>query len=259
MTLWKSVLSHNWTNETYNNAISYISTGKFPTHYTKDMRKSFKRRIALGYEIRDNKLVFITLQKPPWLQSTLQSTENFVFTVVKPSEIKKTLQKFFKDESVMALNYRTLYDKVLRSGYLAISRSDVQNFLKENPVHLRLMDKNPKPYVQSYRPNYPFEHWQMDFIDFRKLSDKNENYNYILVIIDIFSKFVYLFPISGKSMPLMKETCNALRKVFLSGDIPKHIGCDNQFNTVEFENLCTEYHIKAVYGMPHNPTNTGLC
>lgn len=258
MTIWKSVLSHNWTDETYDDAVRYIKNGTLPEHYTKDMRKSFKRRIAMGYEIRDNKLVFITVQKPPWIQSTLQGTEDFVFKVVKPSEQKKILQQFFRNESVMALNYRTLYDKVLRSGYLAISRSDVQAFLKENPVHLRLMDSNPKPYVQSYRPNYPFEHWQMDFIDFRKLSDNNEDYNYILVIIDIFSKFIYLFPISGKSVPLLKETCNCLRKLFLSGDIPKHIGCDNQFNTAEFESLCKEYHIKPVYGMPHNPQTQGF-
>ena len=259
MNIWKSILAHNWTDQSIDAAILYLSTGKMPDNYTTDMKNSFKKRLNMGYAVKDDKtLVFRTIEKPIWLAHVLQlNDELFEFKVVRPSEINKILTTFFKDESTTAMNYRTLYDKVVRAMYLGISRTDVHKYLKNNPVHLRMTDVNPKPYVQSFRPSYPFEYWQMDLIDFRKLSDENNNYNYILVIIDIFSKFVYLFPIRGGS-GMMKEICNCLKKLFLSGDIPKKLGCDNQFDTKEVNSLCEIYHIKVIYGLPYHPQTQGF-
>jgi hypothetical protein len=190
---------------------------------------------------------------------------------VKPSEINSILRGYFSIESKMAKNYKTLYEKVRRSFYLGISRNDVYKFMRNNPVNLKETRVTNDPlYVESYRPMYPFEHWQIDLIDFRNIAKYNEYadkryYNFILVIIDIFSKFIYLNPIEGiyddiekTSLKMSREICGVIKKIFLSGDIPKKMGCDNQFNVKTFLELCQTFSVRPIFSMPHNPQTNGF-
>ena len=73
---------------------------------------------------------------------------------------------------------------------------------------------------------FPFEHWQMDLIDMSRedLRIANKSYTWIIVIIDIFSKFVYIHPIVNKEPNTVSAV---LEKIFLSGDIPKKIQHDD--------------------------------
>ena len=52
------------------------------------------------------------------------------------------------------------------------------------------------------------EQWEADLVDMREFANKNKNNNYILTIIDCFSKFAWVFPIKTK-------TGASIRKCFL--------------------------------------------
>lgn len=52
--------------------------------------------------------------------------------------------------------------------------------------------------------------WQMDLIDMQKLSKMNQNYKYILAIIDIFSKFAYTLPVKSKNGEEIAQTLETL-------------------------------------------------
>ena len=271
MNIWKKINGHVWTDNTYNQMVSYLKTNTLPKFSTKDAKYNFLNR-AKYYTIKNDNLVFKT-KIPSWDSHSLESQSSFTFKVLKPSNIDALLQSYFTIESKMALNYKTLYDKVRRDGFIGISRKDIETYLKNNPVHLKENRiQNDPLYLNSYRPLYPFEHWQIDLIDFRRIAKYNkfaENpdryYNFILVIIDIFSKFVYLYPIEGiydstekTSLKMTHEICNNIQKLFLSGDIPKKIGCDNGFNVKPFIELCNVFSIKPVFSLPHNPQTNGF-
>ena len=60
--------------------------------------------------------------------------------------------------------------------------------------------------------------WECDLLDVQAYAKYNDNYKYILSVIDIFSKFLFLVPVKTKSGP-------AVTTVFLSifdGDPKKH-------------------------------------
>ena len=40
--------------------------------------------------------------------------------------------------------------------------------------------------------------WQMDLIDLHQYANDNENVKYLLTIIDVFSKYVMVFPLENK-------------------------------------------------------------
>ena len=43
------------------------------------------------------------------------------------------------------------------------------------------------------------DQWQADLVDMQKNKSQNKNFNYILTVIDIFSKFAWAIPIKNKT------------------------------------------------------------
>lgn len=260
----KQASAFKWNSDIYNTLIYFLKFNKFPDSITSsDFKKNIKHKSKF-FKLHDNSLV-TSLHN----NSNL-STTPLQFKVVDPSTKDNVIQSFLDHESSQALNYKQLYDKIIKAQLIGISRDDVYTFLKNKPLHLHeLRIPNNKPFVQSYRPMYPFEFWQIDLIDFRKLreqnrfpSDNSRMYSWILVVIDIFSKFIYLFPIEGNviqfNQTMMNEITGIVNKIFLAGDIPKKIGCDNQFNNYSFIHLCHKFHIHTFFGLPRHPQTQGF-
>ena len=55
----------------------------------------------------------------------------------------------------------------------------------------------------------PNEIWSADLIDMREFSNENKDYNYLLNVIDIFSKYAW-------SIPLKTKTASEVTKAFES-------------------------------------------
>ena len=64
---------------------------------------------------------------------------------------------------------------------------------------------------------YPGQIVQSDLIDMQKYSQKNSGFNYILVVIDCFSKFLWCVPLKNKTA---KETGTGLRSILNSMQFP---------------------------------------
>ena len=58
------------------------------------------------------------------------------------------------------------------------------------------------------------EQWQMDLVDMQKLSKWNKGYNYMLTVIDVFSKVAWAEPLKTKSANNMITALNRLSKHF---------------------------------------------
>jgi len=91
--------------------------------------------------------------------------------------------------------------------------------------------------------------WQVDLVDMKKLSRYNNGTKYILVCIDVFSKYGWAVPLKDK----FGNSCvDAIKKIFASGRKPKHIQADqgNEFfnrNVKKFLNdkNCNLYAVKS--------------
>ena len=60
------------------------------------------------------------------------------------------------------------------------------------------------PQIKKFRrerilPSYKDETWSADFIDKSSLSNYNNNFKFILTVIDIFTKFAWAIPLKNKS------------------------------------------------------------
>ncbi len=95
--------------------------------------------------------------------------------------------------------------------------------------------------------------WEIDIVG--KLPKVN-GYQYILTIIDVFTK-------RGAAMPLKHKTCEetskALQEILKTWDHPNTILCDNglEFVGKQIINICKRFNINLIHGSAYCPTTQG--
>ena len=58
--------------------------------------------------------------------------------------------------------------------------------------------------------NAPNEIWSADLIDMREFSNDNKDYNYLLNVIDIFSKYAWSIPLKTKTALEVTKTFSTI-------------------------------------------------
>ena len=108
--------------------------------------------------------------------------------------------------------------KEIRSSILL---DDVKKWMTKQP------NKQRKAYRgsgNSYVANYPRDQFQMDIADMIELKKTRNQKRYLLVIIDIFSKFAVAYPLSEKSSD---QAYTAIKKAFQTMGIPRSVYTDD--------------------------------
>ena len=136
------------------------------------------------------------------------------------------------------------------------TKHEINNFLKKQAVHKRsLIPKIPR-IVRAFQPMKPFNSFSIDLIDF---SNKTvNNHNYILNIIDNFSRYMWCAPLVNKKAEdvakALKPLLEDIEKKY--GRLPKYIVSDNggEFEK-DYIKLLTEKGIrthKTIAGLPQS-------
>lgn len=260
---WNSIQGHRWPDALYAHAVTYLKDGTIPDGWGEKKKRLFRQRTRV-YTLREDKIVLVDHHIPRWLEYDQIPIHAYadelpvVYTVTKESDIRGTLEGYLKDPMLTGFSRDALYDKVVRDRLLGISKKDVDAFLKSTDMFTKLRETFRAPVVKSYRPTHPLQHWQIDLIDMSRadLREKNNSYAWLVVIIDIFSKFVYIYPIVNKEA---KSTAAVISRIFLQGDIPKYMQHDDgpEFKR-EFLKVLGEFNVKNIQNPAYNPKTNGF-
>ena len=219
----------------YESAKNYLNTGKLPKDI-KDVNR-FKKKY-------DNCIV---------IKDAIVKDNKVIVPVGKKNEVLSDLY----NNAETTLNGRDrFYERVKRSFY-GISREDVHKFLKNQETY-QLHLKQPKLSVSHPIISYKSDNiHQADLIDMSDFSHSNTGYKYVLVVIDVFSKFVKVEPLKNKEGKTVATAYNNL----LSGFTPKVLETDrgSEFLSDEFQQVLNKYHIKHILSAPYNPKSQAVC
>ena len=146
--------------------------------------------------------------------------------------------------------------------------SSIKTFLKNtNGEYTEYAKNNILPSLDAYSLHKPVRHkfkrikymsggiddfWQADLIDVKNLYNKRyrQAFNFILVCVDVLSKYAWVVPIKNKTT---KETKIAFEKIFDRGRIPRYIQIDKGN---EFKGECNQYLKSKNVKLYHTYTNT---
>jgi len=91
----------------------------------------------------------------------------------------------------------------------------------------------------------PMAHLQMDLIDMSKFQTENNGYNWILTIIDVFSKYLWTIPLFTKDQV---SVSNALLQLFAIVGTPEVLQTDNgkEFNNGVIKSICQMLKVSPI-------------
>ena len=99
------------------------------------------------------------------------------------------------------------------------------------------------------------DQWIADLMDMTKFQDQNDNVKYLLVVIDTFSKYLWIRPLSSKTGASVAE---AFRSIFAEGRKPQRIRSDKgqEFRAKVVQALMTSNGVKQLFSQ--NETKTAV-
>ena len=136
-----------------------------------------------------------------------------------------------------------LYRDVKKDGKYNISRAQLKKWLMKQDTYTL-----HKPARRHYKRNRVIvggidELWQMDLADMQSIASNNDGYRYLLVCIDVFSKYVWVIPLKNKTSPAL---VTAFRIILELGRKPQKIQTDQgtEFFNKHFKALMKEEEIQ---------------
>lgn len=148
------------------------------------------------------------------------------------------LKDIFYDPKQGLVSVKKLQDKANKKG-LNLTREQIEEFYNKQAVN-QLMKPIRKPRkFNSYVANYPGHIFQMDIMVYDRYT--YHNYKYILVVIDIYSRYLITKPMTNRELKTIIANFKEILKTY---GPPYELQCDNEFNKNEFKKLLEDYDIK---------------
>lgn len=228
----------------------------FPTDETIDMVKEYIQSKHIPPDIHSPQHFQKKYSKFIVNNSDELVYEPLQLIVVKKANIQHILANLLKhDKNVLGKGIVNFY-KYVCSKYINITRKDIEDFLKDQPeyqMNQRITHRVNKPIIAKA----PNSIWGVDLIDLSKYSGHNNFFKYVMLVVDTFSRKVWLEKMRTKGA---KQTAKALQNVFdKAGIMPSVIMSDNgtEFKG-EFADLCKEHDIKQNLSRTYTPQSNAL-
>lgn len=136
--------------------------------------------------------------------------------------IQRNLEKVKKEKEKQKRNNITNLDENIEKVYTNIKSvpsysKKIIDFLRKkesSSLFRQVRHKFPRRKIKSY---FPYQMMMTDTINYRNYSDSNRNYKYIMVLIDVFSKMAWTFP-----MQRMKEADSMIAMESMLKQVPEN-------------------------------------
>lgn len=187
------------------------------------------------------------------------AAEKRTYRVIREDEVDDILEHAWSDPKLAAYRgVHSLYDRLARET-IGISKSMVRRFLANQELQqldLRSMPGLKRRVVKPLRPERPFQWWQIDLIDMSDYAHWNNKAHFVLMVIDIFSKFLYARPLKTKEA---KYVSDALQDIFLADGPPAILQSDNgkEFVSGDMDELAKRWNIQVRHSLPYKPSTQG--
>ena len=144
--------------------------------------------------------------------------------------------------------YDTIYSTYKRANAAmpTITLDYVKHWMSKQKTRQGLKSRTWNSYVSPE----PKHQYAVDIADFQKIADKDDEYKYLLLCIDTFTKYGHCVPMRSKNGD---EVTLAMKEIFNKMGICKQLFSDDEaaMNTRQFKQLLTENGVKHLITLSH--------
>ena len=185
----------------------------------------------------------------------------------KVTEMTKEVKDIFKslwynkNSTAFLSSGDDLYNVIIQK-YIGISRKLCKEYVKNQEIWQLKTNITEHKTINPIVKRYPNELWCYDLIDFQKYYRKNKGYRWLLVVIDHFSKFGWVFPLYTKTREDVKYNRQnfllpILKKLIDTETAPISMLSDNEFRDESIKALYEKYKIIGRTSLPYTPQQNG--
>lgn len=175
--------------------------------------------------------------------------------VVRESRLPNLINNEFHEHKGLGARRLKL---LLGKKYSGLSDKSVQNVLSKSQLaqllHVKFTNQAPSIPV---RAKFCMQRLQVDLVDFSKMSstDGNHRYRYVLSVLDVFSRYVWLRPLQTKSS---EEVTHAFRKICMVFGLPQIVqhDCGKEFHG-KFKKFLAKNDVTDISSSPYHPQSQG--
>jgi len=183
------------------------------------------------------------------------SNKGVTYEIVPYEDIGEQLDSIMADPALAVCGRDRLYKQIQALNLLGISWPSVMEYLNKDMVHqthqhIRQL-KVQKPVIAMSK----LDRLEVDLIDMTTWVGSNNSRRYAVSIIDCFSKYAWLLPITQKKAEKVLEVLGP----FLKEHTPKVLQSDNggEFTNARMKELLDNLHIKHITSLPYKPSSNG--
>ena len=150
----------------------------------------------------------------------------------------------------------TPFYREVKKRFPSITRKQIISWLRSQEtygVHLPYHAKIPRSRIIVKGIDYL---WEMDLMDMSLLSRYNKGFKFVLLVIDVFSKYVWVRPVKSKNASIILDMVKNIMKE--SGRTPRYIRTDKGtefvnrvlskfLNSIHVEHIQTHSEVKAAF------------
>lgn len=158
---------------------------------------------------------------------------------------RKLLHKIYFDPS-NAAGFGTA-DKLWKATKKKISKMNVEEWLENQETYTLHQPLRKKFDRNRFISNYIDDVWQADLCDMQSLSKYNDNFKYLLTVIDLFSKFAWIIVLRNKTS---LEIIRGFQEIFESSNRkPTNLNTDKgkEFKNKKFVQFLKDRDINFYY------------
>lgn len=137
-----------------------------------------------------------------------------------------------------------LYEKV-KENNIPVTYQQVKKFYESLAITQIMRPVRKSRKFNTIYALYPRDIYQMDIIVYDRYM--YHNYKYILVVIDIYSRYVQAKAMTNREMPTIIKNFDEIMKDM---GIPRKLQCDNEFNKNEFNQVLIKDNIEVRFSDP---------
>jgi hypothetical protein len=169
----------------------------------------------------------------------------------KTKELEKLKTIFYNPKTGFS-NLKKLKEEVKKNN-IKLTGAEIETFYKNQDVNSMFKPIRKPKYFNSITANYAGHIYQIDIINYQRY--KYNNYQYILVVIDIFSRFVQAEAMTNRRLStIIKAFENILTRI----PPPYKLQCDNEFNKKSFIDVLEKYDIEPSFFDPYEINKNAL-
>lgn len=228
--------------------------------YDEEILKEFRKYLT-NKNTYNNEKYYAKFQKQPFNQFQLLNNE----IVYKPMNLivienekqkEEVLNKLFNDDTNSYGKGVVAFYKYVSTKYINITRDDINKYLSTKGFY-QMSQSITKRINKPIISKYPNQMWGIDLIDMNEYIKSNMKWRYIMTVVDIFSRKVFLTKLKLKEAI---QTRNSLEQLINNvGVSPNYLLSDNGNEWLgEFSEYCKDNDIKQIFTRSYSPEANGV-